>query len=140
LLFKKGDPKPANGGRKAGTPNRRTVEVRQVIQQAAHQIGGVDRLIAWIKADPENEKIFWAQMYLKLLPIRVMGSGEHGEIELNIRIAQDELARRLEERGLPTFILGSEKPLLDDATPVSCDAGSNGSDAPMLDQSGDGVL
>lgn len=29
MAFKEGDPKPANAGRKAGTPNKRTLEIKE---------------------------------------------------------------------------------------------------------------
>ena len=116
--FKKGTPRPEKAGRKPGGLNRQTLAVRSAIEAAACEIGGVDRLVAWIKESAENEYVFWSSMYLKLLPIRVMGSGERGEIELNVRITEDELLRKLRERGLPTFVLGADKPLVDDDPPT----------------------
>jgi hypothetical protein len=87
-------------GRAKGVPNKRTVEVRGVIQAAARKIGGEERLIAWIKESPQNESLFWTVMYIRLLPVRVQGTGEHGEIELSVKIGREELSRKLEERGL----------------------------------------
>src|SRR5262245_5031001 len=43
------------GGRAKGTPNKMTVRVRDVIEAAATEIGGLDRLVAWINEDPVNE-------------------------------------------------------------------------------------
>jgi hypothetical protein len=42
-------------------------------------LGGTDRLIAWAKEDPANEKVFWGTIYLKLLPLQLNGAGEGGE-------------------------------------------------------------
>lgn len=68
------------GGRKKGTPNKVTATAKEAIALAAEGIGGVDRMIAWIKEDESNEKVFWSQMYTKLLPHQVEGTGENGEI------------------------------------------------------------
>ena len=61
------------GGRKKGTPNKTTIAAKTAIQMAAEGIGGTDRLIAWVKEDPDHEKVFWSQMYTKLLPLDVKG-------------------------------------------------------------------
>lgn len=63
------------GGRKRGTPNRTTVQAKKAIELAAEGIGGTDRLIAWVKENPDHEKVFWSQMYTKLLPLQHEGSG-----------------------------------------------------------------
>lgn len=62
------------GGRKKGTPNRTTAKAKEAIELAAEGIGGTDRLIEWIKSDEQNERIFWSQMYTKLMPLQVDGS------------------------------------------------------------------
>src|SRR5215510_8208655 len=36
--FKKGEPRPANAGRRAGTPNRVAASIREVCQKAAPQL------------------------------------------------------------------------------------------------------
>src|SRR4051812_33719121 len=112
MTFHKGDPKPQTSGRRAGMRNRRTVEIRGVIQAVAREIGGAERLVAWIKEDALNERLFWSTMYIRLLPVRVQGTGEHGEIELDVKIKQEDLAKRLEARGLPTSVFGTDKPTL----------------------------
>lgn len=68
------------GGRKKGTPNKTTATAKEAISLAADGIGGVLRMIDWIKEDPANEKVFWSQMYTKLLPHQIEGTGENGEI------------------------------------------------------------
>ena len=67
--FKKGRQK--TGGRKAGTLNKITVAVKDVIAMAAKRIGGLDRLVKWINESPENERLFWSHMYMKLLPLQI---------------------------------------------------------------------
>jgi len=68
------------GGRKKGTPNKTTIAAKEAISMAADGIGGVARMIEWIKEDDANEKVFWSQMYTKLLPHQVEGTGENGEV------------------------------------------------------------
>lgn len=68
------------GGRKKGTPNKTTTAAKEAIALAAEGIGGTDRLIEWVREDPANEKVFWGQIYTKLLPYQVEGSGDDGEI------------------------------------------------------------
>ena len=68
------------GGRKKGTPNKLTATVKNAIAAAADDLGGKDRLVAWAKEDEANERAFWTQIYPKLLPYQVEGSGDEGEI------------------------------------------------------------
>jgi hypothetical protein len=100
-------------GRVKGVPNKRTKEVAEVLETAASKIGGVNRLVEWIKERPENEYAFWTSMYLKLLPVQVAGQGPRGAIELNVTIDADELGKRLEERGLPARVFGFDAPVID---------------------------
>lgn len=40
---------------------------------AAEKLGGWPRLVAWVEKDEINERIFWSQVYPKLLPLQVAG-------------------------------------------------------------------
>ncbi len=60
-------------GRPKGSVNKTTKEAKEVISQAATELGGAERLLAWAKEAPENEKAFWATIYPKLLPLTVAG-------------------------------------------------------------------
>jgi hypothetical protein len=70
----------AGKGRPKGAKNKTTATAKEAIALAAEGIGGVDRMIEWIKEDDANEKVFWSQMYTKLLPHQVEGTGDNGEI------------------------------------------------------------
>jgi hypothetical protein len=65
------------GGRKKGSRNKTTVAVKEAIEAAAAKLGGTERLVEWAKEDPGNERIFWSQIYTKLLPLQVKGDGDN---------------------------------------------------------------
>ena len=70
----------AGKGRPKGSKNRTTLIAKEAIATAAEKIGGAERLTAWVLEDPQNEKVFWSQIYTKLLPHQIEGAGEDGEI------------------------------------------------------------
>lgn len=43
--FKKGDPRPANAGRRKGTPNKVTTDMREAMAEAFERKGGVEYLL-----------------------------------------------------------------------------------------------
>lgn len=63
----------AGKGRPKGSKNKVTLEAKTAIAQAAEQLGGVDRMVTWAKADPANERAFWSTIYPKLVAITVAG-------------------------------------------------------------------
>lgn len=62
-------------GRPKGIPNKTTIAVKDAIAQAAAELGGVERLVAWAREDKANERLFWGSIYPKLLPLQVTGDG-----------------------------------------------------------------
>lgn len=66
-------------GRPKGSQNKVTKAAKDAIAEAAEKLGGVNRIVAWAKEAPENEKAFWSQVYPKLLPLQVNGAGDDGE-------------------------------------------------------------
>lgn len=68
-------PGERRGGRKKGVPNKTTQAAKDAIAQAAADLGGKDRLVAWAQEAPENEKVFWGTIYPKLLPLQMTGEG-----------------------------------------------------------------
>ena len=68
-------PPSAGRGRKKGELNKTTRTVKEAIIAAADALGGAERLTAWAKEDPANERAFWATIYPKLLPLQVTGEG-----------------------------------------------------------------
>jgi hypothetical protein len=67
------------GGRTKGTPNRTTAAAKDAIQMVANDLGGPARMLEWVKEDPFNERVFWKDIYPKLLPLQINGAGEEGE-------------------------------------------------------------
>lgn len=63
-------------GRPKGSLNHTTKSVKEAIEYAAQGLGGADRLIDWAKEEPANERIFWGQIYPKLLPLTVAGDSK----------------------------------------------------------------
>lgn len=63
------------GGRVAGTPNKMTKAVKDAIAEVAEGLGGPTRMLKWAKEDPLNERIFWKDIYPKLLPLQLTGEG-----------------------------------------------------------------
>ncbi len=78
-MDKETDQKPRVGdgtpgpGRPKGSQNRATKAVKETIMAAAEELGGADRLVAWAKEDPANERAFWSSIYPKLLPKELSG-------------------------------------------------------------------
>lgn len=68
--FGKGNP-----GKPKGALNKTTRTVKEAIELAAEGLGGATRLQEWAKSEPANERIFWGQIYPKLLPLQVTGEG-----------------------------------------------------------------
>ena len=66
------DGKPGPG-RPKGSRNKVTGAAKDIIAEAADRMGGVDRLVSWIKEDALNERAYWAQIFPKLLPLQVTG-------------------------------------------------------------------
>ena len=69
---------PKTGGRVKGTPNKLGVLARDAIAETGERLGGVDRMVEWVKEDPANERVFWSSMYPRLLPVQVEGTGKGG--------------------------------------------------------------
>ena len=77
-------------GRPKGSPNKLQQAAKDMIAQAAEELGGLDRMVAWANEDKQNERAFWSSIYPKLLPLQITGEGG-GAIRI-IASTQDEAA------------------------------------------------
>lgn len=65
MTFKPGDPRPEGSGRKPGQQNKRTVAVKEALEAAFDELGGVDALIQWARRDPTEFFKIWGKMLPK---------------------------------------------------------------------------
>ena len=107
----KGQPRPAGAGRKAGSLNRQTVLAKSIIEQAAAELGGLRRLVRWVRADPKHEYAFWTSMFMRLLPVQAQDTGQDGVVK--VKFTHEEIQRQLEELGLPPMVFGCDVPEID---------------------------
>lgn len=78
----------AGKGRPKGAVNKTTRTAKEAIAFAAEGLGGGERLAAWAKEAPENERTFWGTIYPKLLPLQVdadINASLSGKIDLITR-------------------------------------------------------
>jgi hypothetical protein len=66
--FKKGQ-RPV--GRRAGTPNKMTAEVKQILARCFEDIGGYEAFVKWVKSSPKRLDTFYTKMWIKLLPMNI---------------------------------------------------------------------
>lgn len=85
-------PPNAGKGRPKGAVNKVTALAKDTIAKAAAELGGADRLVAWAKEDPANERAFWATIYPKLIPVQVNhADAEGGALTVQlVRFADDQ--------------------------------------------------
>ena len=105
--FVKGQPRPAGAGRRAGSLNRQTVLAKSIIEQAAAELGGLQRLVEWVRADPKHEYAFWTSMFVRLLPLQ-QDTGQDSVEE--VPLTHEDIQRQLKELGLPPMVFGCDVP------------------------------
>jgi hypothetical protein len=76
MKFKPGKPRPANAGRKAGTPNRHTALLKDAILQAAAGAGGGD-LVAYLQQQAKENPGPFLALLGKVLPLQVTGERDN---------------------------------------------------------------
>ena len=83
------------GGRKKGTPNKTTLQVKEALERAFHGIGGVPKLVAWGQENPGEFYRLWA----RLLPQEVRGAvGVNYSIAERLDAAIKQVEREQAER------------------------------------------
>ena len=83
MAHKKGTPKTKGSGRKKGTPNKVTGDVRAMIAEALDKAGGVEYLVA--QALKENPAAFLS-LVRTITPTTIQGLDEDGSIIVNVNL------------------------------------------------------
>ena len=80
-------PTPARAGRSSpkAAASKTKAAARDAIAQAAAELGGHERIIAWAMEDPKNEATFWSSIYPKLIPVQLSGEGG-GPVEHSLTV------------------------------------------------------
>jgi hypothetical protein len=105
--------KVKTGGRPKGGLNVTTRNAKECIAEACRLLGDVQRLVEWAMEDPVNERIFWSQIWTRLIPVTVHGAGPRGEIEHSLTLTtREDVLKALAERNLPSVFFGYDKPSL----------------------------
>ena len=73
MAFKKGQSGNPRG-RQKGSENKLTTAAKSAIELAFEGMGGATRLQQWAQSDPLNERAFYTQIWVKLLPLQVTGN------------------------------------------------------------------
>jgi hypothetical protein len=73
-LFKSGEPRPANAGRKKGTPNKTTAAAKEIISAAFDELGGLERLVTWANKSSRNLSAFYTKIWTKIIPTQITGA------------------------------------------------------------------
>ena len=73
-------------GRVAGTPNKKTKAVKEALQEAFENIGGVLTLAAWAKNEPTEFYKLWAKMLPTEVKAKVEAVGDIpiGKVQIEV--------------------------------------------------------
>lgn len=95
-------------GRPKGAVNKTTATAKLIIETTADSLGGAERMTAWAREAPENERAFWATIYPKLLPLQVANAEgetfkteETGSGAAKVMAALEAIAERSGKAGEP---------------------------------------
>ena len=70
--FKRGEPRPPNAGRKKGSKNKISRDIKELILNAAfdERIGGLEGLVKFASKNDRNKALFYGWLF-KMLPSNV---------------------------------------------------------------------
>lgn len=77
-------------GRPKGKQAKHTIAFKDAVEAAADKLGGVNRMVAWAQEDPQNERIFWGNIFPKLAPLQVTGANGASLIPPMIQFVRGE--------------------------------------------------
>lgn len=67
----------AGKGRPKGSQNKTTIAAKEAIAQAFEKMGGVEALVSWGMESDDNRKVFYSQIWPKIVPLTVGGDSEN---------------------------------------------------------------
>jgi hypothetical protein len=89
MAWPKGKPRPPNAGRKAGTPNKQTKEVRDAVMESFIRLGGA----AYLEEVGKTNVQAYCQLLGKILPHELATSGGPLKAEVLLRWMTPEMAQ-----------------------------------------------
>jgi len=87
----KGKPRPEKAGRKKGTPNKISKNIKENFEAVFEKLGGVDGFFKWASKNTHTQSAFY-QMYSKMLPSNV---GIDGSVKHEYRLSMADLKKSL---------------------------------------------
>lgn len=61
-------------GRPKGSKNKVQTQAKEAIALVFDKLGGADGLLKWAEQNEENKRVFYTQLYGKLVPLEVNGN------------------------------------------------------------------
>ena len=65
------------GGRPKGAVNKTTKAAKEAIAEAFERMGGIKALVDWSKRSDDNRKVFYSQIWPKIVPLQVGGDPDN---------------------------------------------------------------
>ena len=66
-----------NKGRSKGSQNKVTMAAKEAIEKVFDDLGGSDGLKLWVAEDPMNKRVFYGQIWPKVLPKEIKADVTH---------------------------------------------------------------
>jgi hypothetical protein len=67
----------AGKGRPKGSPNKSTKAAKEAIAEAFEKMGGTKALVEWADRSDDNRKVFYSQIWPKIVPLTVGGDADN---------------------------------------------------------------
>ena len=83
-------------GRKKGTPNKHTAELKECILEAGHRAGmkhGKDGMTSYLEHQAVENPTAYMGLIGKVLPTTIKGNGENGEFVVKVTIGGNDPAK-----------------------------------------------
>jgi hypothetical protein len=64
-------------GRPKGSLNKTTKAAKEAIAQAFEDMGGIAALVAWADQNDDHRKVFYSQIWPKIVPLQVGGDADN---------------------------------------------------------------